>query len=403
MALLLDQDSFFGQLLNFAPHPLVQSMLDGAPEEDHALTVTQDFGANPGNLRMLSYRPADLPAQAPLVVVLHGCKQTAGIYDRGAGWSDLARQFGFALLMPEQRRINNPNGCFNWFQPEDVSRDEGEVGSIASMIGFMLREHGLDAGRVFITGLSAGGGMTAAMLATYPELFAGGAIIAGLPYGSADGVHEAFGVMGQGRIRSAQELGDRVRAASGHAGPWPRVSVWQGEADTTVNPINAYELVKQWTNVHGIAGGTPHTAQIGAVTHRTWPTTDGKPAVELYTIPGFGHATPIDPMARPAAARCGSVTASRFILPAGISSTYRIAESWGLVDDSLARRNNAWDKGPGAPFNGHPLWQNLLPGGSTALKEITAELTAPNTLLGRVLRTTGLIDDGKDRGGKDRN
>ncbi|MCB8880004.1 PHB depolymerase family esterase [Acidisoma cellulosilytica] len=398
MALLLGQDSFFGQLLNFAPHPLVQAMLDNEGEEDHALTVTRDFGANPGNLRMLSFRPEGLPDHAPLVVVLHGCKQTAGVYDRGTGWSQLARQFGFALLMPEQRRLNNPQGCFDWFQSEDVSRDSGEVASIASMIRVMLRDHRLDASRVFITGLSAGGGMTAAMLATYPELFAGGAIIAGLPFGSADGMHEAFGVMGQGRIRSAQALGDRVRAASAHQGPWPSVAIWQGDADTTVNPVNATELVKQWTDIHGVSDAKPEESLIGFVSHKVWRSPTGRLAVELYVVPGLGHATPIDPMATPAAARCGSVSASRYILPAGISSTYRIAESWGLTGEGLSRRrNSSWDKGPGTPFGGHPLWQNLLPGGSTGLKEITAELTAPDTLLGRVLRSTGLIEDGKRR------
>ncbi|MCB8876233.1 extracellular catalytic domain type 1 short-chain-length polyhydroxyalkanoate depolymerase [Acidisoma silvae] len=395
MALLLGQDSIFGQLLNFTPHPLVQAMLDGGSEaeDDQDLTVTRDFGANPGNLRMLSFRPAGLPDGAPLVVVLHGCKQTAGAYDRGAGWSQLAQEFGFAVLLPEQRRLNNPQGCFNWFQPEDVSRDEGEVASIASMIRFLLREERLDAGRVFITGLSAGGGLTAAMLATYPELFAGGAIIAGLPFGSANGVHEAFGAMGQGRIRPARELGDRVRAASRHHGPWPTVSIWQGEADTTVNPVNATELVKQWTDVQGIDGQAPEQSMIGPVSHQVWRNGKGQMAVELYRIPGFGHATPIDPMARPAVARCGSVTASRYILPAGISSTYRIAESWGLTGEGLSRRrDSAWDKGPGTPFGGHQLWQNLMPGGMTVLKEMTAELTAPDTVLGRVLRSTGLID-----------
>ena len=91
------------------------------------------------------------------------------------------------------------------------------------MIERMILDHGLDRRRVFITGLSAGGAMTGVMLATYPEMFAGGAIIAGLPYGSAHTMPEAFDRMrGQGGPNE-RELGALVRQASDHAGPWPTV------------------------------------------------------------------------------------------------------------------------------------------------------------------------------------
>ena len=103
----------------------------------------------------------------------------------------------------------------------------------------MIVDHGIDRRRVFVTGLSAGGAMTSVMLATYPDAFAAGAIIAGLPYGTATNVNEAFGSMGQVRARSAREWGDLVRAASPHKGPWPRVSVWHGGADPVVKSENA--------------------------------------------------------------------------------------------------------------------------------------------------------------------
>jgi len=144
-----------------------------------------DFGSNPGKLRMFVYRPHTLADKPALVVVLHGCTQTAAAYDLGAGWSTLADRYGFALLLPEQQRSNNPNGCFNWFQPEHSRRDQGEPLSIRQMIEKSVVDHGIDRHRVFITGLSAGGAMTSNMLACYPEVFAGGAIVAGLPYGAA--------------------------------------------------------------------------------------------------------------------------------------------------------------------------------------------------------------------------
>ncbi|RVD47672.1 PHB depolymerase family esterase, partial [Mesorhizobium sp. M7A.F.Ca.ET.027.03.2.1] len=112
--------------------------------------------------------PADLPDGAPLVVVLHGCTQNAAGYDRHSGWSQLADEGGFALLYPEQQRANNPNLCFNWFLPADTARDRGEVFSIRQMIETMVVAHGLDRKQIFVTGLSAGGAMAAAMIATYP-------------------------------------------------------------------------------------------------------------------------------------------------------------------------------------------------------------------------------------------
>ena len=268
---------------------------------------------------------------APLVVVLHGCTQTAAEYDRGAGWSTLAERFGFAVLFPEQKRANNGNSCFDWFQPDDVTRGRGEVASIAAMVTAMVETHELNRQRVYVTGLSAGGAMTAALLATYPDLFAGGAIIAGLPFGSAASVPEAFGVMGQGRIRSARELGDRVRAASEHQGRWPTVAIWQGTADTTVNPVNAEELRKQWAAVHGVTDAAPEEGMLDGAVHRVWRGENGKPVLETVTVPGLGHATPIDADALDEDARCGNGAASRFIVQAGISSSYRIAESWGLI------------------------------------------------------------------------
>src|SRR5215212_11736354 len=147
------------------------------------LQEIEKFGSNPGALRMLTYSPPDLTPGSPLVVVLHGCTQTAAGYDHGAGWSTLADRYGFALLFPEQQKLNNPNGCFNWFLPGDIKRDRGEALSIRQMVERIVHDQRIDRDRVFVTGLSAGGAMTSVMLATYPEVFAGGAIIAGLPYG----------------------------------------------------------------------------------------------------------------------------------------------------------------------------------------------------------------------------
>jgi poly(hydroxyalkanoate) depolymerase family esterase len=162
-----------------------------APESGAVLDRLQpvsDFGSNPGNLRMFTYSPSQYAPSPVLVVVLHGCTQTAAGYDYGAGWSTLADRYGFALLLPEQQPSNNSNGCFNWFLPGDTRRGGGEALSIRQMIETIVIDKKIDRRRVFITGLSAGGAMTSVMLACYPEVFAAGAIIAGLPYGAAGNV-----------------------------------------------------------------------------------------------------------------------------------------------------------------------------------------------------------------------
>jgi len=175
------------------------------------LVETRGFGTNPGDLRMFSYVPDSLQPAPGLVVVLHGCGQTAAGYDLGAGWSTIAKHYGFALLTPEQQPSNNANACFNWFNPEDSARGRGEAQSIRQMIARMVREHKIDPHRIFVTGLSAGGAMTSVMLATYPEVFAAGAVIAGLPYGVATNVREALSGMFQSPARPASALGDLVR------------------------------------------------------------------------------------------------------------------------------------------------------------------------------------------------
>ena len=160
----------------------------GVSGEGAELRPVTQFGSNPGALRMWLHVPEGLTAKAPLVVVLHGCGQTAAGYAAGAGWLATADRYGFAVLCPEQVGSNNANLCFNWFEEADIRRGGGEAESVAQMLRRAVADLDLDGRRVFITGLSAGGAMAAVMLAAYPETFAAGVIIAGLPYGA---VHAA--------------------------------------------------------------------------------------------------------------------------------------------------------------------------------------------------------------------
>ncbi len=309
----------------------VKAWSDEVDSEQSRLTLVRDFGANPGDLAMYKYVPARLPASAPLVVVLHGCTQSAASYDKGSGWSTLADRYGFALLLPQQGWKNNPLRCFNWFRPEHTGRDRGEALSIRQMIDRMVADHGLDCERVHVTGLSSGGAMTAVMLASYPDVFAGGAILAGVPFGAASGVGDAFEVIFQGPARAPEAWGDIVRGASPHRGPWPTVSVWHGDADKSVNPANAEEIAKQWANVHGLT--TAHTIDMPVDGHRrrVWQDAQGRDLIESYTIAGMAHGAAVDPGSEEH--QCG--TAAPFFNAAGISSSYRIANFWGLTGERL--------------------------------------------------------------------
>jgi feruloyl esterase len=294
------------------------------------------FGSNPGNLRMFGYRPPTITDNPALVVVLHGCTQTAAGYDLGAGWSTLADRYGFALLLPEQQRSNNPNGCFNWFRPEHSRRNQGEPLSIRQMIEKSVVDHGIDRRRVFVTGLSAGGAMASNMLACYPEVFAGGAIIAGLPYGAATTVQQAFESMFQSPSRPAREWGDLVREASSHRGPWPRVSVWHGNDDKTVIPSNALEILKQWTEVHDLPPSPSVKTLVDGYPREVWINEAGDELIEAYTIPNMAHGTPL--AIGEAEGACGAP--GPFLLPVGISSSYHIAKFFGIaVARAPAERN----------------------------------------------------------------
>ncbi len=298
------------------------------PGHRSPLVETTGFGSNPGGLRMFSFVPHNLQPAPGLVVVLHGCGQTAAAYDLGAGWSTLAKHYGFALLMPQQQPFNNANGCFNWFNPEDTERDSGEACSIRQMIAHAVKEIGIDRERIFITGLSAGGAMTSVMLATYPEVFAGGAIIAGLPYGVASNVREALNGMFQSPARDAGELGDLVRNASNHKGPWPKLSVWHGSADRTVNPANANEIVKQWLDVHGLPPAPMSEATVDGYPRQVWWNADGETLVESYSITDMAHGTPLGIGDNDK--KYGAQGA--FLIEAGISSSYHIANFFGLTE-----------------------------------------------------------------------
>jgi feruloyl esterase len=208
------------------------------------------------------------------------------------------------------------------------------------MVEQFVIDKGIDRRRIFITGLSAGGAMTSVMLACYPDVFAGGAIIAGLPFGAAMNVQEAFESMYQSPSRPEHEWGDLVRRASPHCGPWPRISVWHGNADKTVIPSNAREILKQWTDVHGLPMAPFDRAKVDGYPREVWIDEAGDELIESYTITNMAHGTPL--ATGDGEGSCGA--AGPFLLQVGISSSYHIAKFFKLAGADLRQVASAESK-----------------------------------------------------------
>ena len=300
--------------------------ITGAPSTAAGLTEVTGFGSNPGNIRMFTYVPAGLPAGRPLVVVLHGCTLSAADADDESGWTKWADARGFALLLPQQQSANNGSVCWNTFLPGDQQRGAGEPLSVKQQVDWMVSTYGTDTSRVFVTGLSAGGAMTNVMLATYPDVFAAGAPVGGVPYKCATTVGGSLKCNSGTVNRTPVQWGGLVRGASTWTGPWPRVSVWHSDPDPTVAYANLNETVEQWTDVHGIDQTADTSDTLGGYPHKTYADALGTPRVETITLTGQGHAQPVDPGT--GATQCGSVGA--YNADMNVCASYHIAGWFGI-------------------------------------------------------------------------
>lgn len=299
------------------------------------LQPIQNFGSNPGNLDMYLYAPPGAGVNAPLVVAMHGCTQTASQFAQETGWNSLADTYGFYVIYPEQKAGNNSSRCFNWFETGDINRDQGEARSIKAMADYVAANYSVDEDKLYVTGFSAGGGMTSVMLAAYPDIFSGGAIMSGLPYKAAIGLTAAFTAMNSGVDKSPQQWGDLARSQnSAYNGPWPRVAVFHGTSDYTVTVANVPEIVEQWTNLHS-ADATADAVDNAfdgnaSVKRRAYKNGAGSEVVVTYEVSGMGHAVAIDPGANTGQ---GGQTGA-YATDVNLYSCYRALEFWGLAGGS---------------------------------------------------------------------
>jgi poly(hydroxyalkanoate) depolymerase family esterase len=311
-------------------HLVLAAVLAASSSANAALTQVTSFGSNPGALAMYEYVPANLPANQPLVVVLHGCTQSATSMIN-AGWNALADQYQFAVLYPQQQSANNPVECFNWAgeygDTANLVRGQGENQSIISMIDTEIATHHVDASRVYVVGFSAGAAFTAVLAATWPDRFAGAAIMSGVSYRCATSVSEAYSCQSPGVSKTAPQWGDLVRAAS-TVGHFPRIQLWQGTSDTTVAPMNQGELVKQWTNAWGTDQTAAETETLAnSAGTRTAYKAGSQIVVEAYSISGMSHAVVVG---TDGGVTCPG-TAGSYFEDHKVCSTLRAAKFFGVV------------------------------------------------------------------------
>jgi poly(hydroxyalkanoate) depolymerase family esterase len=218
------------------------------------LIEISDFGSNPGNLEMFLHVSKNHKSKNSLVVVLHGCTQDASSISVQSGWNKLSDKQGFSVLYPQQKKRNNPNDCFNWFQKKDIDKDHGEVFSIKQMIDYAIDSLKLNRDSIFVYGLSAGAAMGVALMADYPSTFQMGAILAGGPFYSATNPMKALGTLLSPSKKSGKDWSKFVfKQHQDSIKKFPKLIVIHGRGDQVVNIENSRQLILQWADLHQIS------------------------------------------------------------------------------------------------------------------------------------------------------
>lgn len=268
-----------------APEAADVIVLDGLVREIDTPTDTPPasfdelpFATEHGLRHYKLFTPAGLTHRpAPLVVMLHGCKQNPDDFATGTRMNELAQAQGFRVLYPAQAPRSNMQRCWNWFQPADQKRGSGEPALLAGITRHVMQAHPVDERRVYVAGLSAGGAMATILAHEYPDLFAAVGVHSGLPQGAAHDVSTAFAAMKHGpRSEPVQPAGRRV----------PMI-VFHGDQDGTVHPVNGEHLVAGHDSAEESKGSTPDGHSYLRTVYRD---DAGRAVAEHWLVHGSGHA-----------------------------------------------------------------------------------------------------------------
>ena len=283
--------------------------------------VESSFTGEAGTRSFKLFEPAGFEGRAlPLVVMLHGCTQDPDDFAAGTRMNELAQEEGLLVLYPAQAPRSNAHKCWNWFVPGDQRRGHGEPALLAGMTRHVMETHRVDADRVWVAGLSAGGAMAAILAREYPDLFAAAGIHSGLPPGAAHDIVSAFSAMKSGAsgvlpgwlgasgqapacaplvawpgTALADSNPEPPRADAAHGAP---VIVFHGDADTTVHALNGSHAIDAALGASpilaasesGLAGANDGRAFTRTVYHPAEAPDRAPSRAEHWVVHGAGHA-----------------------------------------------------------------------------------------------------------------
>jgi len=219
------------------PEPTIQGGTEASPSSQPGGKFVDGAYSNTAGTRTYKlYIPSNYTGQAvPLIIMLHGCTQNAVDFAAGTRMNMFAEGKTFLVAYPEQVSSANTSKCWNWFQPADQQRGMGEPSLISGITRQIMNSYHVDINRVYVGGMSAGGAMAVIMAVTYPDLYAAVGVHSGLAYQAANDVRSGITAMRRGASQSVQQLTTVIPLISFH-----------GDRDTTVSPVNADRLLKQW-------------------------------------------------------------------------------------------------------------------------------------------------------------
>ncbi len=254
--------------------------------------VTAIF-ANPSGTRAYKlYIPSAYQGQPlPLVVMLHGCTQSADDFAAGTRMNVVGEERACFVAYPAQPKSANGSKCWNWFKPMDQQRGRGEPSLIAGITHQISRDYAIDPRRVYVAGLSAGGAAAAIMGAAYPDIYAAVGVHSGLPCGAASDLPSAFSAMRQGSPGTANRS-PRSSAFDGDGRLVPTI-VFHGDQDATVHLRNGHHVIEQFRSTG--PGGLRSVTERGRAGGRTYSRTShfdasDRAVLEMWVVHGAGHA-----------------------------------------------------------------------------------------------------------------
>ncbi|MDB5218204.1 MAG: Poly(3-hydroxybutyrate) depolymerase, partial [Myxococcaceae bacterium] len=259
------------------------------------VTVEQQSGRN-----VRVFVPSTVASPTPLVVMLHGCTQTADAFADATQMDAIAEKEGFVVAYPEQSADTISTRCFQWYEPAHQARDAGEPKELADAADAIAKGHGVDPQRVYVAGLSAGAAMSVILGATYPDRFVAIGVVAGVEYKGATSVSEGFSTASNGGP-DPDAQGDLAHTAMGARARVVPTFVVHGTADGVLAKVNGDQVAEQWrrTNTLVLGDGAIEPVMSGTGTagytfthmvHRN--KANGASVVEYYVVDNLGHAWP---------------------------------------------------------------------------------------------------------------